>query len=81
MFNHGTAVDVNGHQYKGYDHFKKAYISDSHISNITTLMPDTPLEMRITFIPDSEIPYVKVLDVEAYNNHSFRFTNIPIKWE
>lgn len=75
------AVDINGQQYKEPDQFEKAHIGETHINSIATLISDAPLEMLLSFRPKSDIPYIKVLDVEAYNNHSFRFTNIPINWE
>ncbi len=76
-----TAVDVNGKVYSGYETFKTSRIGNEHFSSITNLMPDAPVEMKIIFPAETEPAYIKTFDKEAYHDHSFRFTNIPIKWE
>lgn len=76
-----TIVDTEGHQYTNYERFKNAYIGDNHVTNITKLSPNTPVEIKYKFILDNETSYLKIFEAEAYNKHNFTFRNIPIKWE
>lgn len=79
-----TMVDEQGYSYIYYEDMKNATIANTSLASGVLLMPDTPVEMRLTFVSDTEPQYVKAFDLESYpskNEHRFRFTNIPIKWE
>lgn len=75
------AVDIDGKSYNKFETFEKSQIANNHFSGITNLMPDTPVELVVIFPAETEPSYIKSFDLNAYNNHGFRFTNIPIKWE
>lgn len=76
-----NAVDIEGKSYNTFETFEKSLIANNHFSYITNLMPDTPVELKIIFPAETEPAYIKTFDLNGYNAHGLRFTNIPIKWE
>lgn len=79
-----TMVDEQGYSYIYYKDMKDATVANTTLASGILLMPDTPVEMKLAFVSDTEPQYVKSFDLESYpskNEHRFRFTNIPIKWE
>lgn len=79
-----TMVDEKGYSYIYYKDMKNATIANEALASGVLLMPDTPVEMKLTFVSDTEPQYIKSFDLQSFpseNEHRFRFTNIPIKWE
>lgn len=75
-------IDENGKEYQlNYDN---GFIGATHITNTVTLIPDTPLEVKMTFTDvDSNAQFIKALDMSTnFSGRSlFRFLNLPIKWK
>ncbi len=79
-----TMVDEKGYSYIYYKDMKNATIANEALASGVLLMPDTPVEMKLIFVSDTEPQYIKSFDLQSFpseNEHRFRFTNIPIKWE
>lgn len=81
--NYPTMVDEKGYSYIGHQDIESATIANECLPCGSVLMPDTPVEMKLIFVSNTEPQYLKSFDLKSmgFENHSFRFTNIPIKWE
>lgn len=77
-----TIIDEKGYRYTDKE-FEKVSMGNSGISYVT-LMPDTPVEMKVIFISETEPQYVKTFNLSETlggGDNNFRMANIPIKWE
>lgn len=74
-------IDENGHKIKAEN--KGCSIADEElIENSLFILPDTPLEMIMKFLPNEEPQYAKTLVIPvSFGGNDSRFINIPIKWE
>lgn len=79
------AYDINFVDENGYAinvEREDASIANHWLAYITTLYPDTPVEMKINVALNTEPQYAKLIDIVAIEKKdSVRFINIPIKWE
>lgn len=81
------AFDINFVDENGYainvDGTEDASIANHRLEMyVTTLYPDTPVEMKINVALNSEPQYAKLIDIVAIEKtDNVRFINIPIKWE
>lgn len=78
-------VDETGYAYVINTDQISAKIANRNISSSgTTLMPDAPVEMVLRYSVNHEPQYIKYLKLGGsflYSGSTFRFANIPIKWE
>lgn len=83
-YNEPVIVDESGYQYKDYKDWKEYKIGNEYLTSGTTLYPDTPVQIILTCVTNSEPQYAKIINIapyETFKKDGFRFTNIPIKWE
>lgn len=74
-------IDENGKEY--ILDYENGHIGATAITNLVTLMPDTPVEVEMLFpevMPGTQ--YIKTLELETTSGRTlFRFRNLPIKWQ
>lgn len=77
-------VDETGYAYLYFKDQTEATIARNGVCSKTTLMPDAPVEMVLKFKVAHRPQYIKAFkyrNMHDFYKCTFRFANIPIKWE